>query len=131
MKDVVIPKDFREKDPKVIGFFTLRQILLVIPSVAFVIFSSGALNKVVWGICIVVLAILVLSFGWLQPYNMTLEKFLTTSFVKVFLSPKRRVYKTRNHHRVGFEELSKDNSNKEKKKKRLGRKKNVKKQQEN
>ena len=95
----VIPKDTRQFKPKLIAFFTTRQVLCMIPAVAiglllfFGIGDAATTEAKLFSITIFALPLILI--GWYEPYGLPFEKFVKTVFISMVLSPKYRKYKTK------------------------------------
>lgn len=103
MDDITIPKDFKDYEPKLIAGLTIRQTLLIVPAFIIAILAKSYLPETLFLLLVGLIFSIVWLFGWTKPYNMKFEKFLASSFVKMFLSPQQRIYKTDNLHRVILE----------------------------
>lgn len=115
MDEILIPKDFKKYTPKVLGGMTMRQIVLLVPAGVLAVLLNKYMSGNFYVLLIVIIFGLVWAFGWTKPYNMKFEDFITTSFVKMFLSPQKRIYKTKNLHRTVLEkEEGKKKNEKEK-----------------
>lgn len=103
MIEAQIPKDIRKYESKLVGPFTLRQLIcfLIGCGCAFLGYKFigpifGSNNSVTVAFF---LAIPAIAFGWVKPYGMTLEKFLQTALISNFIAPKHRKYKIKNGYR--------------------------------
>ena len=85
MDDVLIPKDFKKYEPKLIAGLTVRQTLLLVPASAIAIILKGILNGTLLVLIITLIFSLVWALGWTNPYNMKFEEFVATSFIKMFM----------------------------------------------
>lgn len=126
--EIEIPKDITKYESKLIGPFTTRQTLCLVPAVAlavlvFVGLKSYVSQTLLIGLLMVCVAPFLL-FGWYKPYGLPLEKFLKTAFISNVLAPKARKYKTENTIIVeDDEEISENNKNKQNKNKKNANKK--------
>lgn len=103
MIEVVIPKDIMKYKATLIGPFTTRQtICLCITGIAE--YSYFKLIKMLpmeitldsaAGIAFLI-AVMIMSFGIIEPFGIPLEKYLKNVLVLGLLAPKNRVYKTSN-----------------------------------
>lgn len=100
MDDILIPKDFKDYEPKLIGSFTVRQTLLAAPAFGIAVLMKNSLSSGLFIVLTMLIFSLVWALGWTKPYNMKFEEFVATSFMKMFMSPQKRKYKTENLHRV-------------------------------
>ena len=105
MIEVAIPKDVRRYKAKVVGPFTLRQLICAI--------VAGAIAYIVWKVCksfgaqtvedalgpILIAMIPALAIGWIEPYGMPFEVFALTTMISIVLAPKHRVYITENKYK--------------------------------
>ena len=103
MIEAQIPKDIRKYESKLVGPFTLRQLIcfLIGCGCAFLGYKIigpifGSDNSVTVAFF---LAIPAIAFGWVKPYGMTLEKFLQTALISNFIAPKHRKYKIKNAYK--------------------------------
>lgn len=111
MLETQIPKDIRKYESKLVGPFTLRQLICFIIAclVAYIVFKIAkplAGSNTAVSICFISV-IPVIAFGWIKPYGMQLEKFLQTAFISNVLAPKHRKYKTKNGFRMAETKLHK------------------------
>ena len=111
-----IPKDIRQYEPKLIGPFTTRQVLCLIPAlglgVALFVILKNVFSTDIRLFIITFVAIPFFLLGWYKPYNMPFEKFVRTVFISTILSPLYRKYKT---ERIDTEASSEDQKSKKKK----------------
>ena len=103
-----IPRDIAKYETKLLGPFTTRQIVCMVPGFglaigAYFLFkdSLGELALFV-SVC---LAIPFLLAGWWKPYGIPFEKYFINVFIRNFLSPTKRKYKT---ECVGVEDLEEE-----------------------
>lgn len=95
MVEVEMTKDIREREPKIIGFFTKRQLLclllgaiVAVPVALLVPFDT--MGKVMAG------SVAVCPFaacGWVSVYDMKLEQFVVQAIKTSFIYPVKRKYK--------------------------------------
>lgn len=109
MDDILVPKDFKDYEPKLIGSFTIRQTVLIVPGFILLIFLKGLLLDSVFIFAAIVIFSIIWALGWTKPYNMKFEEFVATSFMKMFMSPQKRIYKTDSLHRAVIEKKEKKN----------------------
>lgn len=127
MEDIMIPKDFKDYEPKLIGSFTIRQTVLVVPGFILAVMFQRFFSTDLFIFLTILTFSLIWALGWTKPYNMRFEEFVATSFVKMFLSPKQRIYKNENLHRVILETAdAKDKKTEESKKKKKKKFRNIK-----
>lgn len=122
--EMEIPNDIMKYKKGFIGNFSMRQTILLGVGVLI----DYNVSKILRGFnvsfdtmlpILVVLIIPFLAFGWVQLYGLPLEKFLKVAFVSMFLSPQKRLYKTKN----AFQAASENFNAKIKKKSSAGSKK--------
>ena len=111
MLEAQIPKDIRKYETKLVGSFTLRQLICFIVGclAAFLVYKlASALNLGEVKMFLTFLAAApAIAFGWIKPYGMKLEDFARTALISNFLAPKERIYKTNNSMRVASVKLEK------------------------
>lgn len=116
-----IPKDIRKYKPKLIGPFTTRQTLCLIPAVVLGVSAFFLLKDLLSSdFCLLLITIIAVPFiliGWVEPYGLPFEKFVRTVFVSLVLSPAVRKYKTKRLD-VGLSEEINVTANKKKIKKK-------------
>lgn len=100
MIEVQIPKDIRKYEAKLVGPFTLRQLIAfivgcVIAYFTYKVMSSLNLKEHAVPMCML-LASPALAMGYVKPYGMPMERFLQTAFITTVLAPAERKYKTKN-----------------------------------
>lgn len=139
--EIEIPKDITKYEAKLMGPFTTRQIVCLVPAVLLAIATYNVGKKfVTQDTCYFLVLIVISPFllcGWYKPYGMPFEKFIKTAFVSNILSPKHRKYITKNV----YEEIYKINDatqrkeikkeNKKENKKETKKENNKKQQQSN
>lgn len=121
--EIEIPKDITKYESKLIGPFTTRQTVCIVPAVALGIFAFVGLKNIIPSqdirIGLVIISVLpFLLFGWYKPYGLPFEQFLKTAFISNVLAPKNRKYKTENTIIVDDSDEESDSNKKEKKKKK-------------
>ena len=94
-----INKDIANYKTKLIGPFTLRQIVCLIPAIGIAALSLWGLKDVIPSIeariyLMIPLIMPFILFGWVKVYKQPLEKFLKAALISMFLSPAKRKYKT-------------------------------------
>lgn len=119
MVEVAIPKDITKVKTTLIGPFSTRMVVCgcIAAAVDFAVLSlisamalPLSLNTKI-GIG-VILAVPILAFAVLTPYDMPLEKFLKNAFVLNYIAPKTRVYQIENFYVDKKEELEKQKKEK-------------------
>ena len=102
MLEVPVTKEITEYEPKLIGPFTTRQTICLFFAIPISFMIIQHLQPILgWDLAAVVLffpAGICYLIGWFKPYGMKIEKFLQDVFVKRFLAPTHRKYKTQNTH---------------------------------
>lgn len=119
MIEIQIPKDIRKYEAKLIGPFTLRQLICfilgcIVAYVVYTLMSKINLSEDAMPIAMVSCAP-VLAFGWIKPYGMPLEKFLQTALISTLLAPTERKYKTKNNFKITTDDHKKINQSEYKK----------------
>lgn len=105
MIETKVPKDVRMYETNAIGFFTVRQLICVfviviidmILSTVFIDFPLFGLHKkvevsndcVFW--IFFIIDVCLVTFGWIKPMNMKIEKFLNLFITNNVLSPARKL----------------------------------------
>lgn len=122
-----IPKDISKYEPKFAGPFTIRNLVFGIPGIALAVGCHFLLrpfvpNDVNFFINILVCLPFILC-GWVKPYGVPFEKYISIVFVSLVLAPKHRKYRTENLYSDLKESQQTDPAQKNKKKKRKKRKK--------
>lgn len=102
MLEIEMSKDIKNFEPKILGPFTLRQLICVGISVTYgvpLFFILG--GDIVIRILITILAMLpVLLCGWLKVFDEPFERFLKIIVVNKFLKPAKRKYKISNQYKI-------------------------------
>lgn len=105
MLEAPIPKDIRKYDAKLIGPFTLRQLLCFLMACLLSFLSYKFLFDILGKDATIFLCFILstpfIVVGWYKPYGMPLEKFLRSALISTVLAPKNRKYKTNNYFREG------------------------------
>lgn len=95
-----IPKDISKYESKLIGPFTTRQVVCGVPGMGLAIGCYFLLRPYVTDDVNFFIDILValpfLVCGWIKPYGIPFEKYISIVFVSQVLAPKHRKYKTEN-----------------------------------
>ena len=104
MIEIKIPKEVTKFEPKLIGPFTVRQsvVLLIIVPIISVIYMqlSKQLDSAICAYLCVPIAAIGALFGWIKPYGLPFEKYLSSVFIGSVLAPAVRVYKTENYYDI-------------------------------
>lgn len=119
MIEVQVPKDIRKYEAKLIGPFTLRQLVCFIGACfvaygGYVSMKTIGLEEHAVPVCMLLCSPFI-AFGWVKPYGMNLEKFLQTALITTILAPSERKYKTKNQYRFAAEAKQKGLDSKAKK----------------
>ena len=116
-----VPKDIRKYEAKLLGPFTTRQVIfgVVAAVVAYAVYGicKGPLGSSNAITACMIFSMPILSFAFIKPYGMPLEKFIQTAFVSNVMAPRVRKYKTNNHFKQ-IEESFKPMGEKEYKKRK-------------
>lgn len=106
MVEMRITKEIGNYKPRVVGPLTFRQLVCVGCAAPFCYFIykylSPHITRDLAGFFCFLPAAVAGVFGWCHPYGMTTEAFIRSVFIKVFLAPSHRKYKTENR----FEQLA-------------------------
>ena len=99
MIEIVIPKDIRKYEAKLIGPFTTRQVIFgsaaIITDLVVYKLSVGFIgSSSAFYLCFAIALPFILMMQ--KIYGMWPEQFLKSTFVSMFLAPKHRLYKIRN-----------------------------------
>lgn len=99
MIEIEITKDIRKYESKLVGPFTTRQTICAAIAcvIAYIVFR--ALEFLAIDIRLFVITIFIsplLFLGWIKPYGMKFEQFISTAFASTFIAPRIRKYKTIN-----------------------------------
>lgn len=111
MLEAQIPKDVRKYEAKLVGPFTLRQLICFIIACILAYFAYKGISAVfsvdfAIPVCMLLISPII-AIGWVKPYGMPLEKFLQSAFIGMVLAPKVRKYKTKNNYSLAAEPLKK------------------------
>lgn len=131
MIEVRIPKELDHYEAKVIGPFTLRQMVSLACAlpIGVLIFNlaKGYVGLETAGFLCLIPAGVAYLFGWAKPYGMKFEVFLRSVLISTVLAPSKRKYKTANYFKLlmseNYEEetddffIDEDDKNRRKKKK--------------
>lgn len=109
MIEVEIPNDIKDYEPKILGPFTLRQIICVIgiaiTSAAGYIILNKFFDNGLRVIIPMVLDVPWALIGYYKPYGMKFEKYFISQLYTTIIPPKRRKYKTENLYDVFDKEI--------------------------
>ena len=119
-----IPKDISKYEAKFAGPFTIRNLVFGIPGAALTVGCYFLLRPFVpddvnFFIDLIVAAPF-FACGWIKPYGVPFEKYVSIAFTSTILSPKHRLYRCEN----AFDNLKADTKEKVRRKKRRKQKKN-------
>ena len=115
MVEVQIPKDVRKYKTKVVGPLTLRTLICSIIAVLCAIVGwqvahhAFGIEKIsdAGGICMIFMLPAII-FGWISPYGMSMEVFLASTIISMFLTPKHRKYIVDNTYENLLKEINKE-----------------------
>ena len=113
-------RDVREFEPKIIAFFTQRQLMCVGVGCAYAIPIALMIptNEVIIKILIaLILAAPALLCGWIKISDMYFDKYFMDVLLPSFLYPQKRIYQSKNSYEEFLEKLDEENKKKPKKKK--------------
>lgn len=99
MIEAKMPKDIRQYKTKLIGPFTGRQAACVAIMIAvdLILYSTVAaplklsMNMMIYGLLIVDIPIAL--FGWYEPHEVPLEKYIKNIWLRTFTAPRKRLPK--------------------------------------
>ncbi len=114
-----IPQDITKYETKLIGPFTLRQAVFIIPALGAGIGTYFLVRNALGESAIPVAMLACLPFvlfGFVKIYGMPFEKYLKAVFISRFVAPTHRLFKTENTWKE-MEKAIIANENKKKKKK--------------
>ena len=99
-----VPNDVRKTKKKDLAFFSFREIMFMIPAGIAMYFTYQGLKGFDFSSdTVITLAALAgspfLAFAFVKIHGLTLEKWLQSAFIPMFLAPKNRLYKTKNMFR--------------------------------
>lgn len=110
MIEIRVTNEISGYEPKIIGPFTGRQLLCVVPGAVICYFIISKLSPILTiDACIPICAIPAVigwAIGWCEPYGMKMEKFIRAIFVTRVLAPSIRRYKTENVQEKIFRQMS-------------------------
>lgn len=115
MVEVQIPKDIRRYKTKVVGPFTMRTLICFIIA-CICAYGGWLIAKNLLGVesisdavpvCMTLMAPAII-FGWISPYGMTMEVFLASTVISMFLAPKHRKYKIDNTYEGILKDIDKE-----------------------
>lgn len=104
MIEIVIPKDIRKYEAKLIGPFTARQILFgsiaVVLDIVVYKLSAGVIGSTsAFYLCFAIALPFIAMMK--KIYGMWPEQFLKSTFISMCLAPRHRLYKIRNIYTKG------------------------------
>ena len=96
-----VPNDIRQTKKKDLAFFSFREIAFMIPAAILMYLTyTGMKDLALSSDTVITCAALsgspFLAFAFVKIHGLTLEKWLKSAFVPMFLAPKKRFYKTNN-----------------------------------
>lgn len=107
--EIQMTKEISNYKAKFIGPLTMRQtfcfVLAAIVCVLLFNYAAPIITKEVTLCLCLIPAAMAAAFGWLEPYGMTMEKFVQSVFINMVLAPHNRKYKTENNFSFSIEEL--------------------------
>ena len=110
MIEAQIPKDIRKYESKLVGPFTLRQLICFLIGCACAFVGYKVIGPLVGQDSSITIAFFLaipgVAFGWIKPYGMALEKFLQTALISNFIAPKHRKYKIKNGYKTASDKLT-------------------------
>ena len=106
MVEMRITKEIGNYKPRVVGPLNFRQLICVgiaAPICYFIYkYLSPHITRDLAGFFCILPAAVAGLFGWYHPYGMNTEQFIRSVFVKTFLAPSHRKYRTENQfERIG------------------------------
>lgn len=104
MIEVRIPKELDHYEAKVIGPFTLRQMVCLVCALPLGVllfnFTKGYFGMETAGFFCLIPGGIAFLFGWTKPYGMKFEVFLRSVLISTVLAPSKRKYKTMNYYKL-------------------------------
>lgn len=99
MIEVSVAKDMRKFEPKFMMGLTFRQFIftLIGAAIALLLYNIQKTWTDVPNTTLCSVAIFPMMFGFIKPYEMTLEKYLKVCFMNNFIYPKTRIQKSDNY----------------------------------
>ena len=120
MIEVEMSRDVRDFEPKIIAFFTQRQLMCIgigcayaIP-IALLLPTDDVFIKIIVAL---VLAAPAVICGWIKMFDMYFDKFFMDVLLPSFLNPQKRLYKSVNSYDEYLKKLDDKKKNEKKKKK--------------
>lgn len=93
---VKMSKNIENFKPKLIGSFTTRQVvssvICLCVNIPLYIFLEKYIGEDIAGWVVIILAIPILAFGWMEYQGLTFEKFIFEIVISEFFAPKVRPY---------------------------------------
>ena len=112
MIEIRINREIGTYEPKIIGPFTLRQLICITCAapVCLLIYNVCApvITPDLAGFLCFIPAVIAYFFGWRKPYGMPTEKFLQSIFITTLMAPADRPYKSVNRQEQLIKKLSSD-----------------------
>ena len=119
MIEVPIPKDITKVKTTLIGPFSTRMVVCGLIAAAVDFAALTLVNAIMPGLSLntkigigVILAVPIMAFAVVTPYDMPLEKFLKNAFVLNYIAPKVRTYQIENFYNSQEEEAEKEKTEK-------------------
>ena len=110
MIEIRITKELGDYEPKVVGPLTMRQTICIALGAPFCYlilrFLAPIITVDIAGFFCIIPAAVAYAFGWVKPYGMKTEKFLSSIFINRVVAPSVRRYKTKNVHEDLLKKLS-------------------------
>lgn len=110
MIEIRVTNEIGGYEPKIIGPFTGRQLLCVVPGAVICYFIISKLAPILTiDACIpfcAIPAVIGWGIGWCEPYGMKMEKFIQAIFITRVLAPSIRRYKTKNVQEQIFRKMA-------------------------
>lgn len=102
MIEIRVTKEIGNYKPKLIGPFTMRQVICLLVGVPVCVFiykfTSPYLPSDIPGFLCFIPGGLAYLFGWYEPYGMPTERFLQSIAVNILMAPSNRPFKIKNTH---------------------------------
>lgn len=114
-----VPRDMSKYEAKLIGPFTTRHVVCLVPGAIVAVLAFFALKGVLGDAALLVSTVLALPFGlcgMYKPYGIPFERYAKTVFYSVVLSPTKKKYKSENTYSAWFDVKEPEDANKGKQK---------------
>lgn len=109
MIEMEMSRDIQDFSPNIISFLNKRQVICLLIALAYggpLFLLLGDMEITIKMTIVVVAMTPAIACGWVKRYNMALEKFFFKCIVPMFLTPRKRKYKTKDIY--GFEDKAKE-----------------------